>query len=105
MKALAKHWPGRPWGRCSRYFIMQAVCGVIALATAMSWWNAEGGRRIHRWRVGLDWTGGAAHLGQLAALEPGQRTAGRTLFVRMSASRTPRKPISANFMSRASCSA
>jgi len=34
-----------------RYFALQAVCGVIALITALSWWNAEGGRKVHRWRV------------------------------------------------------
>ena len=31
-----------------RYFAMQAVCGVIALVTALSWF-ARGG--VHRWRV------------------------------------------------------
>lgn len=36
-----------------RYFALQAVCGVIALVTALSWWNAEGGRKVHRWRVYL----------------------------------------------------
>jgi acyl-phosphate glycerol 3-phosphate acyltransferase len=36
-----------------RYFAMQAVCGVVALVTALSWWNAEGGRKVHRQRVYL----------------------------------------------------
>src|SRR4029434_6370204 len=31
-----------------RYFAMQAVCGVIALVTALSWWRQGG---VHRWRV------------------------------------------------------
>ncbi|MCI0705696.1 MAG: glycerol-3-phosphate 1-O-acyltransferase PlsY [Planctomycetia bacterium] len=34
-----------------RYFALQAMCGVIALITALSWWNAEGGKKVHRWRV------------------------------------------------------
>ena len=33
------------------YFGMQAICGPLALATALSWWNTNDGRRIHRWRV------------------------------------------------------
>ena len=36
-----------------RYFAMQAACGVVALVTALAWWNADGGRRVHRWRVYL----------------------------------------------------
>jgi acyl phosphate:glycerol-3-phosphate acyltransferase len=32
-----------------RYFGMQAVCGILALVTALSWWKAEG--KVHRWRV------------------------------------------------------
>jgi hypothetical protein len=32
-----------------RYFAMQAVCGLIALATALAWWNAGG--KVHRHRV------------------------------------------------------
>lgn len=32
-----------------RYFAMQAVCGVVGLATAVRWWNAGG--RVHRRRV------------------------------------------------------
>lgn len=32
-----------------RYFMMQAVCGVIALVTALSWWKEPG--KVHRWRV------------------------------------------------------
>ena len=31
-----------------RYFAMQAVCGMIALVTALSWYAAGG---VHRWRV------------------------------------------------------
>ena len=31
-----------------RYFAMQAVCGMIALVTALSWWRQGG---VHRWRV------------------------------------------------------
>ena len=31
-----------------RYFAMQAVCGVVALVTALSWYAAGG---VHRWRV------------------------------------------------------
>jgi acyl-phosphate glycerol 3-phosphate acyltransferase len=34
-----------------KYFAMQAVCGLVALVTALSWWTAEGGRKVHRWRV------------------------------------------------------
>ncbi|MDB5307916.1 MAG: plsY [Gemmataceae bacterium] len=32
-----------------KYFAMQAVCGLMALATALAWWNAPG--QIHRRRV------------------------------------------------------
>jgi glycerol-3-phosphate acyltransferase PlsY len=32
-----------------KYFAMQAVCGVVALVTAVRWWNASG--TVHRWRV------------------------------------------------------
>ena len=32
-----------------KYFAMQAVCGIVALCTAISWWNAPG--KVHRWRV------------------------------------------------------
>ncbi len=31
-----------------RYFAMQAVCGVIALLTSLSWWKSG---CVHRWRV------------------------------------------------------
>jgi acyl-phosphate glycerol 3-phosphate acyltransferase len=31
-----------------RYFAMQAVCGLLGLVTALSWWR-EG--KVHRWRV------------------------------------------------------
>jgi acyl-phosphate glycerol 3-phosphate acyltransferase len=34
-----------------KYFAMQAVCGLVALVTALSWWNAEGGRSVHHRRV------------------------------------------------------
>ena len=34
-----------------RYFAMQAVCGLVALFTAMTWFNAEGGQKVHRRRV------------------------------------------------------
>jgi acyl-phosphate glycerol 3-phosphate acyltransferase len=54
MKALASALAGSAVGPVfPRYFLLQAVCGLIALATALSWWNAEGGRKIHRWRVYL----------------------------------------------------
>jgi acyl-phosphate glycerol 3-phosphate acyltransferase len=33
------------------YFAMQAVCGIAAVATALTWLRADGGRRIHRVRV------------------------------------------------------
>jgi glycerol-3-phosphate acyltransferase PlsY len=36
-----------------KYYVMQAVCGVIALLTAFAWWNTGG--RVHRWRVYLLW--------------------------------------------------
>lgn len=35
------------------YFAMQLCCGVVALLTALSWFNAEGRRIVHRWRVYL----------------------------------------------------
>lgn len=34
-----------------KYFATQAVCGLVALVTALSWWGAEGGRKVHRRRV------------------------------------------------------
>ena len=34
-----------------RYFAMQAVCGVVRARDRAGWWNAEGGRKVHRWRV------------------------------------------------------
>ncbi len=34
-----------------KYFAMQTICGVVALITALSWWNLATGRRINRWRV------------------------------------------------------
>jgi hypothetical protein len=34
-----------------RYFGLQAVCGAVALVTALGWWHAEGGRRAHRVRA------------------------------------------------------
>lgn len=36
-----------------RYFAMQAACGAVALMTALAWWNADRGRRAHRWRAYL----------------------------------------------------
>jgi acyl-phosphate glycerol 3-phosphate acyltransferase len=36
-----------------RYFALQTVCGLIALATALSWWKIIDRRKVHRWRVGL----------------------------------------------------
>jgi acyl-phosphate glycerol 3-phosphate acyltransferase len=33
------------------YFAMQLGCGVVAVATALGWRNAEGGRRVHSVRV------------------------------------------------------
>jgi acyl-phosphate glycerol 3-phosphate acyltransferase len=53
-KALASALAGSAVGPVfPRYFALQAVCGVIALVTALSWWKAEGGRKVHRWRVYL----------------------------------------------------
>jgi acyl-phosphate glycerol 3-phosphate acyltransferase len=34
-----------------KYFAMQAVCGVVALVTAIGWWNVDPNRRTHRRRV------------------------------------------------------
>jgi len=51
-KALASALAGSAVGPVfPRYFAMQAVCGFIALATALTWWNAEGRKKVHRWRV------------------------------------------------------
>jgi acyl phosphate:glycerol-3-phosphate acyltransferase len=51
-KALASALAGSAVGPVfPRYFAMQAVCGLIALVTALNWWNAEGGRKVHHWRV------------------------------------------------------
>jgi glycerol-3-phosphate acyltransferase PlsY len=36
-----------------KYFLMQAVCGAVALLTALAWPRAEPGRSVHRWRVYL----------------------------------------------------
>lgn len=36
-----------------KYFLMQALCGGVALVTALSWFRAEPGRSVHRWRVYL----------------------------------------------------
>jgi acyl phosphate:glycerol-3-phosphate acyltransferase len=48
-KALANALAGSAVGPVfPRYFAMQAVCGVIALVTALSWWKLG---RVHRWRV------------------------------------------------------
>ncbi len=49
-KALASALAGSAVGPIfPRYFAMQAVCGVVALVTALAWWNAGG--RVHRVRV------------------------------------------------------
>jgi hypothetical protein len=54
MKALASALAGSAVGPIfPNYFLLQAICGAIAFSTALAWWNAEGGRRIHRWRVYL----------------------------------------------------
>ena len=51
-KALASALAGSAVGPVfPRYFAMQAVCGFVALATALTWWNAEGRKKVHRWRV------------------------------------------------------
>lgn len=34
-----------------KYFAMQAVCGLVSLVTAVSWWNVGQGRKVHRFRV------------------------------------------------------
>ena len=34
-----------------RYFAMQAACGLVAVVTALAWWNAQPNRRAHRLRV------------------------------------------------------
>jgi acyl phosphate:glycerol-3-phosphate acyltransferase len=48
-KALASALAGSAVGPVfPRYFAMQAVCGVIALVTALSWYGRGG---VHRWRV------------------------------------------------------
>jgi acyl-phosphate glycerol 3-phosphate acyltransferase len=53
-KALASALAGSAVGPVfPRYFAMQEGCALIALATGLCWWNAEGGRRVHRWRVVL----------------------------------------------------
>jgi acyl-phosphate glycerol 3-phosphate acyltransferase len=51
-KALASALAGAAVGPVfPRYFAMQAICGVVALVTALGWWRAEGGQRVHRCRV------------------------------------------------------
>lgn len=35
------------------YFGMQAICGVVALVTALRWWNAQPDGRLHRLRVAV----------------------------------------------------
>jgi glycerol-3-phosphate acyltransferase PlsY len=40
--------PMFPW-----YFFLQAVCGFIALATALAWLKDSQESRVHRWRVNL----------------------------------------------------
>ena len=52
MKDLARALAGAAVGPVfPLYFGLQVVCSMIALATALSWWNAEGGRKVHRCRV------------------------------------------------------
>jgi glycerol-3-phosphate acyltransferase PlsY len=49
-KALASALAGSAVGPVfPRYFAMQAVCGFLALVTAISWWKAEG--KVHRRRA------------------------------------------------------
>jgi acyl phosphate:glycerol-3-phosphate acyltransferase len=33
------------------YFLLQGVCGLIAVVTAMGWWRAEPGSRVHKLRA------------------------------------------------------
>jgi acyl-phosphate glycerol 3-phosphate acyltransferase len=33
------------------YFVMQGICGLLAVGTALGWTRAEGGRRLHRVRA------------------------------------------------------
>lgn len=48
-KALASALAGSAVGPVfPRYWLMQAVCGAVALFTAVAWWNRG---RVHRWRV------------------------------------------------------
>lgn len=52
--ALAKALAGSAVGPIfPKYFLMQAVCGAVALLTALAWPRAEPGRSVHRWRVYL----------------------------------------------------
>ncbi len=37
----------------SRYFLMQGVCGILALVTAVRFWRVEPGWRVHRLRFWL----------------------------------------------------
>ena len=49
MKALASALAGSAVGPVfPKYFVLQAVCGLVALVTALVWWNAG---RLHRVRV------------------------------------------------------
>jgi hypothetical protein len=51
-KALASALAGSAVGPVfPRYFALQAVCGLLALVTALSWWNKEPGTKVHRRRV------------------------------------------------------
>ncbi len=63
-KALASALAGAAVGPIfPRYFVLQAVCGVVALLTAWGWRHAENGAWPHRLRLGII---AAAMLGVLA---------------------------------------
>jgi len=54
--ALSKALAGSAVGPIfPRYFAMQAICGLLALLTALSWWKAGG--KVNRWRIYLCATG------------------------------------------------
>lgn len=61
-----------------RFFAMQAVCGVVALASALSWWKYGG---VHRWRVYVI----AAAVLTVAAAWPISEEVSRLRFLRYSA--------------------
>ncbi len=53
-KALASALAGSAVGPIfPKYFVWQAVCGIVALVTAATWFRAEPARSVHRWRVYL----------------------------------------------------